>query len=188
MPRTSAESELLDSVATKLGRSVIEWNQMCESFGILFSAVIAPQEPWSPALIAVWNSSTSDQAQRTMLISAVNALQDMKKERFPKFRDDIVWLCDKAKALSEKRNEAVHAPLTFVLNNQGQAMSVEPSIFWNHKLAKRLAKSDVAETFDKITQYAEGLKFFARRISASLQTTLSAWPDRPILPSFVNEP
>lgn len=185
MPRTSAENELLEPVALKLGKSVIEWNQMCESLGVLFSAVIAPQEPWSPALIAVWNSATSDRAQRMMLISAVEALRSSREEQFPKFYDDIKWLCDRANALSSMRNEAVHAPLTFALNEQGQAMSVEPATFWKHKLAMRLGGRDVVETFDKTTRHAEALKSFARNLGASLQLPgVHPWPDRPTLPAF----
>lgn len=62
MPKSKREIDLLTPVATALGQTVIEWNDMHESFGDLFAAILYPNEAIPDVAWAVWHSTKSDKA------------------------------------------------------------------------------------------------------------------------------
>lgn len=187
MAHKESSLKLLEPIATKVGMLVIEWNDMCETFGSLFAAIMHPRDPISWRAIAVWNSIVSDKTQRDMLQAAAKAWAsiDEAQAAAPKLGDDVEWLCGRANSLSDQRNNFVHSPMTFRLVDNVQT-AVVPSTFFNHPRASRLEDRDLIEDLNKFIEYAERLKLFARNIQASIQfgPTVHPWPDRPGLPAL----
>jgi len=185
MPRTEKEIAILNPVAVEAGRVTIEWNDMCESFGVLFARILYPSEPFSEMALAVWHSTISDSLQRDMLMASARVANKKWAEQFPKFYGDICQLCEKAKSLSDHRNNVAHAPLTFSLDEHGQATGVVASTFFGHPRAQKLDGKDLIAAFRLFTDYAEKLKLFARQIDAAITFSgVCAWPERPDLPSL----
>jgi len=177
-----------DPITKAIGRTVMEWNDMCESFGLLFGAIIHPSQPWSPIAMAVWHSTTSDRAQRDMLREAALAIPDEAKKGLPKLAEDIGWLCERANSLADRRNDVVHAPLTMELDRiePSKVIAVIPATFFGHPRALKLEGKDLIAEFALYTSYAGKLKIFSRQMMTSIQAgqAVHAWPDRPQLPNL----
>jgi hypothetical protein len=184
MARTEAEMELLTPVATELGLHVIEWNDLCDSLGYLFATIADPGHlgPNPPALDS-W-PCRSDKVQRKMLREEALKRKHEAENTFPKFGDDLAWLCDCCDRLADHRNDVVHAPLTFLLDEHGQAVSVTASVFFGHPRAQTMDGKDLIAEFRTYTFCASALKFFARRIASSLRFGPTGWPERPSLPDL----
>jgi len=182
--RTDDENKLLEPYVTALGELVVEWNAMTDDFGVLFASIMFPNEPMPQKVLSAWHSIRNDLTQRKKLRAAAEAHLTELDDRFPKAGEDIEWLMTQADKLSKKRNDAIHAPLTFLRNDKGEPVSIVPSEFFGNLRAVSLGKKD-----DLLTEYkwyaatAEILKYFARQITASIQFQNRAWPDRPQLPT-----
>lgn len=185
MPRTDFESELMKPVALEAGLVAIEWNDMCESFGLLFSTILYPKEPKSDIALAIWHSAKSDSLQREILENAARAALP-QFNAFPKFYEDICFLRTKGTSLATHRNNVIHAPLTFEQDVNGRPINVVADTFSGNEKAKKLDGKDLIEAFRVFVKYAEGLKLFARNIRASITHGISvhSWPARPSLPSL----
>ena len=189
MPMKESELKLFEPVALAIGKSVTEWNQMCESLGSLFARILYPGMPIPEIAWAVWHSTTNDKAQRDMLLAASIAAKVEINKSYPKFGDDVAWLSKRGNALADKRNIVVHAPLNFELDRQNPTVPLQviPDSFFGHPRAIRLEGKNLINEFELCASYAELLKFFARRIDNVLtfgMTDERPWPDRPKLPSL----
>lgn len=180
------DAALLEPIAKAIGLLVIEWNDMCESFGTLFADIMHPQEAISPRALAVWNAIGSDKVQRDMLRSSAKAWGQIPEAAkvAPSLSDDVEWLCGRADALSDHRNNLVHAPFTFKRSNDMKAQSIVPSTFTGHKRASRLEGRDLGAEIERATETARALKLFSRNVSAAVQfgAAVHPWPARPQLP------
>jgi hypothetical protein len=91
-----------------LGELVIAWNSLQENLADLFWVITGVSNGAIP--LAIWHSTNNDRAQRQMLRAAVEAA--FAKEK--KIKDDILWLVDRANALADQRNDAIHSPFWFI--------------------------------------------------------------------------
>jgi hypothetical protein len=65
----------------------------------------------------VWNAVKSDRTQREMLKAAVNHLiTDWER---PELIEEANWLIDRANALADWRNDAIHSPLIIFAEGLG---------------------------------------------------------------------
>ncbi len=80
--RTDEENNLLEPYIKALGELVVEWNDMTDSFGVLFAAILYPEEPIAPLALTMWHATRSDLAQREMLRSAATV-------RFPQIEHEL---------------------------------------------------------------------------------------------------
>lgn len=180
--RTDDENKLLEPYIKALGELVVEWNDMTDGFGVLFATVLYPNEPISPIALIIWHSTRSDLAQREMLKGA--ATSKFNHDEAKTQRDDIRWLMDEATTLSHKRNDAIHAPLTFLRNGKGKPVDVVPSEFFGNLKAKNLGKKGaLLSEYEWYTANARALKFFARQMVVAIQFPDNSWPDRPQMPT-----
>jgi hypothetical protein len=81
-------------------------------------------------------SVKSDRAQRDMLRAAVNATNSERSKRLPKAPANLKWLLDRADALAEDRNNAVHAPCSLYLG--GSVSEMGAAFFNGNPRAKNL--------------------------------------------------
>src|SRR5262245_20451082 len=98
-------------------------------------------------------------------------------------RQEILWLLDQIdRALSHKRNDAVHGPLTFFVGAEGARLV--PSPLTNSPRAKSLEGKQLLEEFVWYEQTAWVLGYYARSLDVSIRfgEARYEWPQRPQLP------
>jgi hypothetical protein len=175
-----AEAQLIQPLI-EIGKVVAEWNDLHEALGELFGVILYPNEAIPRKAWAVWYSTSNDRSQRQMLKRASEAWFDGDiAKKYPAASEDIKWICDRADALSDARNNAVHAPLTFDRTDPNEAKVVTAD-FFGHPRAKRLSGKDLSAEFKWIAESAAALKLFAIQIAHALQFP-EQWPKRPDLP------
>ena len=95
--------------AVSVGELAFSWNSLHNHLGNLFELVV--KSPSRRMGISIWYSSDSDYAQRKMLRAAVQVATQLTAEQ----RKDICWALDRIDdTLRHSRNDAIHAPLTFI--------------------------------------------------------------------------
>ncbi|MFT4077851.1 hypothetical protein [Rhodomicrobium sp.] len=178
VPR-SEFNDAFRSVASEIGYLTREWNALQDSMATIFAVIMSPNNINIP--LAVWNSTPSDRAQRDMLRSAVASWR-MFNSKEDHTSDEIVWLLNEVDKLSNKRNDALHAPLHILLNTDSLEFSVEPNYWNNNPRAKNLKRKNVLSEFSKYRAQAECLGQYAIHIWVYLRSS-KALPQRPKLPT-----
>jgi hypothetical protein len=177
---TKAEfDEAFRHVAAEIGFLARAWNGLHDNLAKIFSSLISPSNVNIP--VAVWNSSTSDHAQREMLRSATHSWAIFNKQR-KYISDEILWLIDRCGQLSHDRNNALHAPINVLRNTRTLEFSIEPNYFQNNPKALKLKHKDVYDEFSRYRAQVECLSQYALNIWMHLgvETPL---PQRPKLPN-----
>lgn len=160
--------------ALAVGKVAYSWNYLHERLGELFATLTRADRSIS---LAVWHSSDSDRTQRNMFRAAVVAI---KERGWPAnfSRADLIWLVDRADEIAESRNNAVHAPCAFSLNER------EMSASSGHSRARKLAGKKLLGEFAWCERYTEILSNFVQRIDSSITfPERVSWPDKPLLPT-----
>jgi hypothetical protein len=115
-----------DAYVAAVGRVAHAWNYLHERLGVLFVTVSGMERN---VALSIWYSVKSDLAQRAMLRAALEATNSERSKRLPKASNDLKWLLDRADALAEDRNNAVHAPCSLYLggsvSERGPRFSME---------------------------------------------------------------
>jgi len=177
-----------DAYVSAVGSVARSWNRLQEYLGHLFSVVtgLLPTTAFS-----IWYSTDNDRAQRNMLRAVILA-NDISEvhPRFPNATSDLLWLIDRANALADSRNDAIHTPCDLVIDELGRTdvSALTTAFFYGHPRAKKLANKDVLQEFDWCEQSAITLAKFARDMAIILNEYRKdarrrfAWPNRPSLP------
>jgi hypothetical protein len=92
---------------TVIGELVWTSNYCLSAFEALFTLLATPKQ--RELGLAMWHTLSSDSAKLKLL----EALVVGNNELTASTRDRILWAIDKAMALAEKRNDAVHSLTTF---------------------------------------------------------------------------
>jgi hypothetical protein len=166
--------------AVELGLLVYSWNRLQDALLRLFSILLGPH---SLSLAgAIWYAINSDRTQRQMLLNAVK-VATLSDERA---REDIKWIIDHAERFEDRRNNAIHSPLTFMTDHSGTTLT--SAWFTGHPRAKKLRDKNLLEEFRWYGETAAVLATFAIRIYHRLaqHDTLKnePWPERPQLPQL----
>jgi hypothetical protein len=174
-----------ETYAIAVGGVVYSWNFLQEMFGFLFSEVLGllPNTAF-----AIWYSTSNDRAQRDMLRAVV--LHKAPHPRFPKARDDLLWLIDRANTLADNRNDAIHTRCDPYTDETGRAdvTALTDAYLYGHPRSKKLAEREILQEFDWCQRSADVLTDFARQMAIVLAEYRRdarrryAWPDRPSLP------
>jgi hypothetical protein len=177
-----------NAYASAVGKVVHSWNYLQEYLGHLFS-VVTGLPPVTA--FAIWYSTDNDRAQRNML-QAVVLSNDLSKwnPRFPKATSDTLWLINRADALADQRNDAIHTPCDPVIDDAGRfdVTALTTAFFYGHPRAKKLIDRDILQEFDWCARSANILANFAQKVAIVLNEYRNdarrryAWPDRPPLP------
>ena len=178
--------EAFHPVATEIGFLAREWNGLQDYLAQIFGQILGPANVSIP--LAVWNSATSDRVQRDMLRAAIHAWGAFDQDETEIF-NEIKWLLDEANKLSDKRNNAIHAPLAVAKNSHTLQLRVVPHTFANHPQAIRLKDKDVLAEFSTyraqskiLKQHAKSIYFYIRRKEKF------PLPQRPKLPTAGSKP
>jgi len=163
-----------------LGRVAFTWNGLQDSLAFLFWKALGISN--GGVAMAIWQSVQSDKSQRDMLRAAVRktALWHLN---FPKATEDIEWLLAETDKLSNKRNDALHAPFGMTTQETGE-ISLELWTFTLSLRAANLRGKHVLEEFDRYANTAVKLHAYSKTLFAALASPPQiAWPERPLLPT-----
>lgn len=165
-----------------LGELVFIWNKLHQNLSVLFELVV--KSPSRKMGVSIWHSTDNDYAQRRMLRAAAQVATQLT----PAHREDILWVLDRIDdTLRHNRNDAIHAPLTFIQGlSEAAKISVIPDPGSDSPRAKSLWKkgfNDLNEYLEENIALASILSDFAGDMfDAILNPSGRTWPDRPDLP------
>jgi hypothetical protein len=163
--------------ATALGQLALAWNGLHEMLCVLFCSVMGGGFVNQP--LAIWHALKVDRAQRDILLAA---LENHTRDAYPtKFETDIKWICDRADALEDARNDALHSPL-WAQERGPQNTVVAPYVGLGHVRAKKLLLKDLLAEFRWCRDAAILLADFASEVDRSLSDYTRPWPQRPAWP------
>jgi hypothetical protein len=178
----------LKPYAVEVGRLVYSWNHLQHVLGGLFWMVSGIANGMIP--LAAWNAVPSDRTQRDMLRAATEArfVKDDPDEK--RVREDILWVVARVNELASHRNNAVHAPFSFLIGVDGVAR-LEPMSMTRNKRALNLVGKDVVREFRLYREYFDSLAAFASTVDYCWRFRHSGvvsidWPTRPVLPHIRN--
>lgn len=133
MPTDAETKRAFEEYSLAVGKVSHAWNYLQERLGLLFRLVSgAPHEIAS----AVWYSVESDRSQRNMLSAAAGANTKLS-EKYPDLVPDLKWLVDRCGELSQRRNDAIHAPCSLYIHGEKGA-EVGSFFLFGHPRAKNL--------------------------------------------------
>jgi hypothetical protein len=185
IPTQNDLDKIFRPYGAELGRLLYSWNALHEALGQVFCDVTDTHD--ARIALAIWYSTPSDRGQREMLRAATEAVFNQKGVR-SRAKEDIVWLVCEANNLANKRNDAIHSPLSFVsrINATEPRLShtsIQAGYFYGNPRAKSLKGKDLLSEFvwyrataDALCEFAFDIHFFFS------DPDEHPWPDRPRLP------
>jgi hypothetical protein len=96
-------------LAQEIGWIAFEWNRLQEALAELFADAISDHQPIA---LKIWHSVRSDLTQREMLKAAAEHRSATVDAKLRPLWAAVVWLTNQASTLSQKRNDALHVPLS----------------------------------------------------------------------------
>ena len=178
-PTDEVRQRAFENYTMAVGKVAYAWNYLHEKLARLFVAVIMAEHTPQTGL-ALWYSFDSDRLQRTLLEAAIDSASYVRWEGRPKAREDLIWLMKKTNILANHRNDAVHAPCSLVVWEDGT--EIMASLFSQHSKAKSLSGKTLLVEFDYVERFAETLSLFTINATQALHVSNVPWPDRPTMP------
>ena len=147
--------------------------------GGLFAVVIRGDvEP----VLAAWRANENDRAQRAMLGAAIEASSPEGWKRTPNASDDLLWVLGRADALSNARNDAIHALVSLHIGAEivEVRVALPPRGRREKNLLENVARGKkLIDEFAKCAQDADALSIFVRQATEALaKPDQQAWPTR----------
>ena len=181
VPRESHFNAAFDEYCTALGHVASIWNHMQEGIGLLFCQLTGLSKTVG---MAIWYSTPSDRSQREMLRAAVGAMPDDFWEKFhaPSAKVDMLWLLSQANSLADRRNDAIHAPVSAGIIDG--IVQIEAFKYHGNPRAQKLYGKEVLNELAWYRHSAATLFGFARTLNQAVER-LIAWPEKPSMPALV---
>ena len=159
---------------------------MHRNLGVLFALIV--RSPSEKMALAIWYSTDSDYAQRKMLHVAVEKATHLSSEQIC----GILWAINRIDdSLRHHRNDAMHAPLAFLLGTPENpdapiiSMTADPhspnpravSLF------KKTGLADLRKYLKEQEELAHVLAAYIAEMGNAIKDPVThAWPDKPKLP------
>ena len=168
-----------DGYVRAVGNVAHASNSLHEELAELFATIVGAERRIS---LAIWYSSDSDRVQREMLRAAVIS-SGMKRwlPRLPTAQEDILWMLNEANKFANRRNNAIHAPCSIVVDTKITA-DIIASKTSGHQRAKNLQGKDILIEFDWCAGTFSVFEEFTYNAERSLASEHFPWPKRPVLP------
>ena len=167
-------------LAVEVGWIAYEWNRLHEALGELFADAMGAD---TYTALSAWHAVRSDLTQRQMLkAAAAHRAERSEPEIAPLWRA-LVDLVDKVNKLSDKRNDAIHAPFVFVIDMGRDVMSVQPLDFLGNKRAGKLANRELLTEFQWYRRSGSVLAKYANVLHYAFNDPNYQLPQKPILPT-----
>lgn len=178
-PTGEESNKIFQPYAIALGELVYAWNHLQDELASLFWRVSTIENGAIP--FAIWHSVPSDRTQRQFIRVTAEVSLDGNEEA----QKEIVWLLDKVDhLLASTRNDAMHAPLTLLTDQDGTRIVAHNMT--NHPRAESLEGKEILATFIWARQTAEILRHYSWQLRHALNPKRPhALPKRPELPRLV---
>jgi hypothetical protein len=163
----------LQPYATEIGHVTLAWNRLHENLALLFWYALGP----GSVPFAIWDRLSSDRTQRDILETAVKA--GAFAQSSPRMTEEVLWLLKQVGKLADRRNVAIHAPLTTLTDVDTGSTRVEPQTWFGNRRAKGLAGKDIIQELLLCAERADALSYFAAELIQCMSPSHSAWPERP---------
>jgi hypothetical protein len=158
-----------------LGQLTLAWNDLHETLAIVFSMVMGGGDVGQ--YLAIWHAIKVDRAQREILLAAAK-VDELRGPRYPRLVPDLEWICRKADAVEDARNDALHSPLWGSQRGPGSTLVI-PLTGLGHVRAQKLMAKDLLTDFHWCRDASQVLTGFARELDIAMTEFGLAWPDRP---------
>lgn len=172
IPSNEKRQEAIDAYALAVGRVSGAWNFLHQTLGELFAVIIGGDRQ---LLLTAWRSIENDRSQREMLRAVIKAASPERWKQTPKAPDDLLWVLKRANALSDVRNDAIHALVSLHI---GAEIAMGPAFPPRGKREKKLLDNaakgrKLLDEFANCEQDTDALSLFVQRATLAL-----AAPDR----------
>lgn len=175
-----------------VGEVAFHWNALLEELGSIFCRVT---DTPGPVGFGIWYALKSDLAQMDILKAALRGREGLDPPWTNRDRAgaDIGWVINEIRGrLSERRNDAIHAPAEVTapvfLGAEGEIfvgeIEIGPSFFHGHPRATRLKGKGLIEEIRWYAATAKVLADFTSEMVSALRSTDEPWPERPQLPTL----
>jgi hypothetical protein len=182
----SAVRRHLKPYAIEIGQITLVWNRLHENLALLFWYAIGPEK--GGVSFAIWNRLSSDRTQRDILKVVIDAGAFLSHSNGRRIADELLWLLKQIEDLAERRNIAVHAPLTTLTDTTTGITTVAAQDFFGNRRAKSLAKKDILSELVRYGERAEMLSRFAVALIQCMNPSHQPWPKRPTAPATMPRP
>ena len=177
LPTGEKMQEAADAYALAVGRVSGAWNYLHRTLGGLFAVIIGGD---AELLLTAWRSIENDRSQREMLRATIKAASPERWKRTPNAHTDLLWVLGRADALSDVRNDAIHALVS--LHIGAEVVEVNVAFPPRGKREKKLLDNAVRGKkllgeFSKCEHDADALSVFVQRATGALaEPDLHEWP------------
>ena len=133
--------------------------------------------------MTIWHKLKSDRSQRDILEGAIKAAASAPDwaDEHPGALDGVTYLLTETQSLSDKRNDAIHAPC-HVLPGATE-FEIAPISFFGNPRAQKLVRKDILSEFDWYERWADALKWHATEVRFALDSNIRTWPEKPSRPN-----
>jgi hypothetical protein len=177
-PSSEQIRDAFEAYVEAVGRVAHAWNYLFEKLERLFEVVSGIDERMARA---IWYASDNDRVLIDILKATTLSASAHLWTKKPTAQDDVLWLVERIRNLHDARNNAIHAPCSFVVDHEGTEMAA--SFFTDHKRAKNLRGKSLLVEFDWCEKWTERLSTFSVEIERSLISVNYPWPKRPSQPN-----
>jgi hypothetical protein len=167
--------------ALALGQLALAWNDLHLSLEMLFCTVTGGG--FVNPVLAIWNALKSDRSQREILLAAAKAT--LINGGSQKLAEEIEWICKRADALEDGRNDALHSPLWGAPRGPG-APVVSPAVGLGHVRANKLLGKNLLAEFRWCRESSILLRDYATKLDFAVCQG-APLPARPKLPARHSE-
>lgn len=160
--------------ALQLGWLAYSWNALHDKLGQLFWTLTGLDNGKIP--LAIWNAVKNDRTQRELVRATA------KETTGPEVFSEIKWVLDRADEFEEHRNNALHSPLTFMIDADGPQLASK----WlsGNQRAMKLKGKDLLTEFAWYGRSANALGIYVQRINMHLKGGVQfPMPERPKMPT-----
>jgi hypothetical protein len=184
--------ERLTPFAGEIGLVVVSWNSLHHELARLFWYLTGIEDGAIP--LAIWNSQSSDRAQRKMLrdvadITFTDSMMFRKALMAEKRLNALAlghvrWLLGEVDQAAEHRNNFVHAPFELTLGrDDGGVDALSPITIQGNRRAMNLKdKADLVADLQSHRRQLVSLSRFTYILASRIRWPDSGpWPNRPIL-------
>jgi hypothetical protein len=173
--------------ATALGQLIFTWNDLHEQLAIIYWTLSG----YNDAAIDEWSKPKVDVQKRKLIRKWINALSPAHRAMAAQMYEDIIWLLEELDHLTDYRNDAAHAPLTFepesfLTSLKDHTAGVVSNTVWKNQRAMNLARKNVLAEFRRQRDITMKLRDYALNIERALSDEHTPWPKRP--PRLASKP
>jgi hypothetical protein len=177
MPTNQQGQEAIDAYALAVGRVSGAWNYLHQTFGGLLVVIIGGDHE---LILAAWRCIENDRSQREMLREVIKAASPERWKKMPEAPADLLWVLKRANALSDVRNDAIHALVSLHIGAEVAIGVAFPARGKREKklFARAAEGKKLLDEFAKCEQETDALSVFVRRATYALaEPDRQEWPN-----------